>query len=62
MGGALSAVMGYASILDEDDALSPEQQRRCVTGIAEGAETLAAMIDELRAYAGDRPDPGIPPQ
>ena len=58
MGGALGAVMGYASILDEDDELNPEQQARCVRGIAEGAETLAALIDELRAYAGDRPPIG----
>jgi signal transduction histidine kinase len=60
MGGALGAVMGYASVLDEDDALGAltAPQRRCLTGITEGAEALNALIDQLRAYAADRPSSG----
>jgi signal transduction histidine kinase len=60
MGGALGAIMGYASVLDEDDALGAlsETQRRCLKGIMEGAESLDALIDRMRAYGADRPDPG----
>lgn len=60
MSGALGAIMGYASVLDEDEhlgALNP-QQRRCLTGIVEGADTLNALIDEMRRYGANRPDPG----
>lgn len=63
MSGALGAIMGYASVLDEDEdlgALSP-QQRRCLKGIVEGADTLNALIDQMRRYGADRPDPGAAP-
>lgn len=57
MGGALGAVMGYASIL-EDDADRPldDQQRRCLAGINNGVEHLERLITALRRHAA-----GLPP-
>lgn len=58
MGGALGAVMGYASILEDDpDRPLDEHQRRCLAGINGGVENLERLITALRRHAA-----GLPPE
>jgi hypothetical protein len=58
MGGALGAIVGYASVLEDElgDDVS-ERVRRCLDGIGLGSDALAALIQEMRAYGADRPTP-----
>jgi signal transduction histidine kinase len=58
MGGALGAVMGYASILEDDpDRPLDEYQQRCLAGINSGVENLERLITALRRHAA-----GLPPE
>jgi signal transduction histidine kinase len=58
MGGALGAVMGYASILEDDpDRPLDDQQKRCLAGINNGVDHLERLITALRRHAA-----GLPPE